>query len=172
MLADFAAEGATRRRGTRLADTPLKSCPVCREISLSISEVQVRGALMPKSLLTSLVLVAWLAGCASSDRDDDWDRDRNDDDTLGGILGGILGGGTGGERVSYRCDDDRRFTAYFERSGRRVSVDTGRRTYRLRSRDDRDEYEDEDGEVRLVTDGDRAELRIEGADDFEDCDAR
>src|SRR3712207_6423491 len=102
---------------------------------------------MRKSLLTTLLLGTWLVGCAGGDRDDDWDRDRNAEDTLGGILGGILAGGTGGERVSYRCDDDRRFTAYFDRGGRGVSVDTGRRTYRLRSRDDRDEYEDEDGEV-------------------------
>jgi hypothetical protein len=110
-------------------------------------------------------------------------RRRRQGDVLGGILGGVLGGGGSGgggilgRQVSYRCDDDRRFTASFQPLGGGVSVDTDRRTYRLHARDgdggrDRREYRSEDGDVRLEVDGDRAELRVEGGDDYEGCEAR
>ena len=141
------------------------------------------------ALGAALGLVAALAGCESSDRDRDRnDRDRDDGgrqgDVLGGILGGVLGGGGGsggggilGRQVSYRCDDGRRFTASFQPLGGGVSVDTDRRTYRLRARDgdggrDRREYRSEDGDVRLEIDGDRAERSVEGGDDYEGCEAR
>ncbi len=143
-------------------------------------------------LVSGVVLgLAALAGCETSDRGRDRDGGRYDDrsggggDVLGGILGGVLGGGGGGgssggilgRRVDYRCDDDRRFTAGFQPLGGGVSVDAGGRTYRLRPRDGggdryRREYRSEDGDVRLETDGDRAELRIEGEDDYRDCEAR
>ena len=137
----------------------------------------------------ALGLAAALAGCETSDRDRDRDDDRSQgEDVLGGILGGVLGGGGGrsgsggggllGQSVSYRCDDDRRFTASFQPFGRGVSVDTERRTYRLYPRDDGDrgrdrrEFRSEDGDVRLEIDGDRAELSVEGGDDYQDCEAR
>ncbi len=108
--------------------------------------------------LGALALAAALAGCVDPGRD----RGRGGDgggDVLGGVLGG---GGLLGSQVSYRCDDDRRFTASFQPFGGGVSVDTGRRTHRLYPRDgdggrDRREYRSEDGDVRLEVDGDRAE---------------
>ena len=137
------------------------------------------------ALGAALGLAAALAGCETSDRDRDRDvDDRRQGDVLGGILGGVLGGGGGsggrgilGRQVSYRCDDDRRFTASYQPLGGGVSVDTDRRTYRLYARDgdggrDRREYRSEDGDVRLEVDGDRAELRVEGGDDYEGCEAR
>ncbi len=137
-------------------------------------------------VLGALALAATLAGCVDSGRD----RDRGGDggrNVLGGVLGDVLGGGSGergsggggllGQSVSYRCDDDRRFTASFQPFGGGVSVDTGRRTHRLYARDgdggrDRREYRSEDGDVRLEVDGDRAELSVEGGDDYEGCEAR
>ena len=135
-----------------------------------------KGAL---ALGAALGLAAALAGCETSDRDRDRDDGRRQGDVLGGVLGGGGSGGGGilGRQVSYRCDDDRRFTASFQPLGGGVSVDTDRRTYRLRARDgdggrDRREYRSEDGDVRLEVDGARAELRVEGGDDYEGCEAR
>jgi hypothetical protein len=118
-----------------------------------------------------LTLVVVLTGCASSDRDRDRNRDQGGglDDLLGGIFGG------GGERVAYRCDDDRRFTVSFDRRGRYASVYTRSRTYELRATDDTGdhrEYRGEGGDVRLEVDGDRAELSIDGEQDYEDCEER
>jgi hypothetical protein len=109
-----------------------------------------------------------LAACVDGDRD----RDRDDGNVFDGGLGGLLG-----QRVSYRCDDDRRFTASFQPFGQGISVDTGRRTYDLERRGsdrdrDRQEYRSRDGDIRLVIDGDEAELSIDGDDDFEDCERR
>jgi hypothetical protein len=115
----------------------------------------------PACTLGVLVLAAMLATCA------DGDRDRDDGSVFGSGLGGLLG-----QRVSYRCDDDRRFTASFQPFGQGISVDTGRRTYDLERRGsgrDRQEYRSRDGDIRLVIDGDDAELSIDGDDDFEDC---
>ena len=126
-------------------------------------------------LVSGVVLgLAVLAGCETSDRGRDRDGGRYDDRSGGG---GGSSGGILGRRVDYRCDDDRRFTAGFQPLGGGVSVDAGGRTYRLQPRDGggdryRREYRSEDGDVRLETDGDRAELRIEGEDDYRDCEAR
>jgi hypothetical protein len=126
-----------------------------------------------RSLLTCsfamLTLIVVLAGCASSDRDRDRERAGSLDDLLGGIFGG------GGERVAYRCDGDRRFTVSFDRRGRYASVYTRSRTYELRATDDTGnhrEYRGEDGDVRLEVEGDRAELSIDGEQDYEDCEER
>lgn len=116
-----------------------------------------------------LTLVVVLTGCASSDRDRNRDQGGGLDDLLGGIFGG------GGERVAYRCDDDRRFTVSFDRRGRYASVYTRSRTYELRATDDTGdhrEYRGEGGDVRLEVDGDRAELSIDGEQDYEDCEER
>ena len=118
--------------------------------------------------LGALALMATLAACVDGDRG----RDRDDGSVFGGGLGGLLG-----QRVSYRCDDDRRFTASFQPFGQGISVDTGRRTYDLERRGsdrdrDRQEYRSRDGDVRLLVDGDEAELSIDGDDDFEDCERR
>jgi hypothetical protein len=129
----------------------------------------VRGiARWPALALGALVLTAMLTSCVDGDRG----RDRDDGSVFGGGLGGLLG-----QRVSYRCDDDRRFTASSQPFGQGVSVDTGRRTYDLERRGgdrdrDRQEYRSRDGDVRLLVDGDEAELSIDGDDDFEDCERR
>ncbi len=122
----------------------------------------------PAQTLGVLAVTAMLAACVDGDRD----RDRDDGNVFGGGLGGLLG-----QRVSYRCDDDRRFTASFQPFGQGISVDTGRRTYDLERRGsdrdrDRQEYRSRDGDIRLVIDGDEAELSIDGDDDFEDCERR
>ena len=130
---------------------------------------RVRGITgRPARTLGALALVATLAACVDGDRG----RDRDDGSVFGGGLGGLLG-----QRVSYRCDDDRRFTASFQPFGQGISVDTGRRTYDLERRSgdrdrDRQEYRSRDGDVRLLVDGDEAELSIDGGDDFEDCERR
>jgi hypothetical protein len=126
----------------------------------------------PARTLGALALTAMLAACVDGDRGRDRDRDRDDGSVFGGGLGGLLG-----QRVSYRCDDDRRFTASFQPFGQGISVDTGRRTYDLERRGgdrdrDRQEYRSRDGDVRLLVDGDEAELSIDGDDDFEDCERR
>ncbi len=130
---------------------------------------RVRGITgRPARTLGALALVATLAACV--DRDRDRGRDRDDGSVFGGRLGGLLG-----QRVSYRCDDDRRFTASFQPFGQGISVDTGRRTYDLERRGgdrDRQEYRSRDGDVRRLVDGDKAELSIAGDDDFEDCEQR
>ena len=122
----------------------------------------------PALTLGTLALAAMLAACVDGDRG----RDRDDGNVFGGGLGGLLG-----QRLSYRCDDDRRFTASFQPFGQGISVDTGRRTYDLERRSgdrdrDRQEYRSRDGDIRLVIDGDEAELSIDGDDDFEDCERR
>jgi hypothetical protein len=71
----------------------------------------------------------------------------------------------------------RRFTASFQTFRQGISVDTGRRTYDLERRGGnrdrhRQEYRSRDGDVRLLVDGDEAELSIDGGDDFEDCERR
>ncbi len=130
---------------------------------------RVRGITgRPARTLGALALVATLAACVDGDRG----RDRDNGSVFGGGLGGLLG-----QRVSYRCDDDRRFTASFQPFGQGISVDTGRRTYDLEHRGsdrdrDRQEYRSRDGDVRLLVDSDEAELSIDGDDDFEDCERR
>jgi len=128
------------------------------------------------ALSTALGLATTLAGCETSDRDRDGGgyggRSESRGDTLGGILGGVLGGGGRSQRVSYRCDDDRRFTASFDRDGRNATVDAGGRTYELRATGDRGEYRGEDGDVRLEVARSRAELRIKDESDYQNCEER
>ena len=123
--------------------------------------------------LGPLLLAVALAACAESDR-----RDRDYGGSgLGGVLGDILGGRGGpfGERVAYRCDDDRRFTVAFERGGRYATVNTEDHSYDLRAEDDRGRsrsYRSDDGDVRLELDRDRAYLRVKDERDYKDCEAR
>lgn len=87
-----------------------------------------------------------------------------------GELGDILGGGGGSRVVEYRCDDDRRLEVAYNSDRDRVTVDTGRDTYRLRLEDrdgSRRQYGDD--EVQLFVDGDEARLRLEDADDIDGC---
>lgn len=111
---------------------------------------------MPKNaLLLTLLAPLAVAGC-----------------TNGSNNGFDFGGLTGGDReVRFRCDDDRSFRVSFNRDRDRATVDAGDRTYRLRLADrdgDRRQY-GEDG-VRLTIDDDNARLRIEGREDYRDCD--
>jgi hypothetical protein len=96
---------------------------------------------------------------------------------LGGCssLGGGIGNGDRTRIVSYRCDDGRQFNAVYSPDGDRVTVDTGKDTYRLRSDGsglvDRT-YSGADGMVHLVSSGSDADLKISGDPDFKDCRTR
>jgi hypothetical protein len=148
----------------------------CRVASVGARRVG-GGTAMARSRTGGLALgamlgLAALAGCETSDRDRDGGRSEGRGDTLGGILGGVLGGDGRSQRVGYRCDDDRRFTASFDRGGRNVTVDAGGRTYELRATGNRGEYRGEDGDVRLEVDRSRAELRIKDESDYQNCEER
>jgi hypothetical protein len=111
----------------------------------------------------ALGMVAILAGCETSDRDEYGGGYSSR--SGGGMLGSMLG-----QQVSYRCDDNRGFTASFQPLGGGASVNVGGQTYRLRSSGS--EYRSEDGDVRLQVDGDQAYLRIADGQDYQDCEAR
>ena len=124
--------------------------------------------LPPPHVLLALVLAGALAACTASDRGDRGGYGR------GGSLGDIFGGGYGngrygGDRVSYRCNDDRRLTVTYYRDG--ASVRAGDRDYDLRE-EDRGRYRSRNGDVQLEADRDRAYLRVKGQKDFQDCRAR
>ena len=77
----------------------------------------------------------------------------------------------GPRTVAFDCDGDRQFMARFSGDRDDVRVDTGARSYDL-------EYTDRDGGMRIYTndndvelrvDDDDAYLRIPGESDFEDC---
>jgi hypothetical protein len=137
----------------------------------------MRPAFPSASVLYPLLLAAALAACADHERGG---RDYGRGDSgLGGVLGDLLGGRGGyggglfGDRVAFRCDDDRRFTVAFERDGRYATVNTEDRSYDLRAEDDRGRsrsYRSDDGDVQL--DLDRAYLRIKDGRDYKDCEAR
>ena len=108
---------------------------------------------------------------------------------LGAALGGCVvaddgnnrgGGGLFGlssRTVAYSCDDDRRMRVNFRDGGRRAVVDTGRDTYSLRRSDSDGDgrvyrSSDDDREVTLRVDGDRARLGVEDGPDLQDCRAR
>jgi hypothetical protein len=123
----------------------------------------------PPHVLVALVLAGALAACTASDR-----GDRGGYYGRGGSLGDIFGGGYGngrygGDRVSYRCDDDRRLTVTYYRDG--ATADAGNRDYDLRA-EGRGQYRSRDGDVRLEADRDRAYLRIKDQKDYQDCRAR
>ena len=93
------------------------------------------------------------------------------------VLAGCAGpGGLGHsdrERVvSYRCDNDRNFRVDYSHNQDSAVVDTGSSTYHLR-RDNSGltggSYRSQDGDVRLSTSGNSADLQISGAKDFQDC---
>ena len=120
------------------------------------------------SLIVPLVLAGTLAACTASDHGDHGGYGN------GGILGDIFGGGYGGgryggDRVSYRCGDDRRLTVTYYRDG--ASVQAGDRDYDLRE-EGRGEYRSRDGDVQLEADRERAYLRIKDQKDYQDCRAR
>lgn len=66
---------------------------------------------------------------------------------------------------AYRCDDDRGFRAAF--AGDRAVVEARDRRYRL-ARTGSNSWRSRDGDVRLVADGSRAELRL-GDRRYRDC---
>lgn len=77
----------------------------------------------------------------------------------------------GPRTVAYECDDDREFAARFSGDRDEVRVDTGARSYDL-------EYSDRDDGMRVYTnrddvelrvDNDEAYLRIPGESDYQDC---
>jgi hypothetical protein len=115
----------------------------------------MRRTAQPLPVLALLLAVA-LAACAGSGRHD---RD--------------YGGGYYGDRVAFRCDDNRRFTVAFERNGRHVTVNTEDHSYDLRAEDDQGRgYGSDQGDVRLELDRDRAYLRVRDEPDYKGCEAR
>ena len=135
-----------------------------------------RNRVRPGALAAGLVLAAALAGCAENGYyGDGYDYSRGGYYGGGGYgSGGLFGGGS--ERVVFRCDDDRSFTARFNARRENVSIDAGRNDYDLRlagRESDRLIYEGrEDGrDVSLTVRRDlrRAYLRIEDGSDFRDC---
>ena len=74
--------------------------------------------------------------------------------------------------MSYRCDNDRSFRVDYSRDQDRAVVDTGSSTYHVHRSNSGvagGSYRSEDGDVRLSTSGDDADLQISGAKDFQDC---
>ncbi len=74
--------------------------------------------------------------------------------------------------VSYRCDNDRSFRVDYSRDQDSAVVDTGTSTYHLHRNNSGlsgGSYRSQDGDVRLSTSGDTADLQISGAKDFQDC---
>ena len=118
--------------------------------------------LVPPSshVLVPLVLAGALAACTASDRGDHGGYGR------GGILGDIFGGGYGGDRVSYRCDDDRRLAVTYYRDG--ATVYAGDRRYDLRDSGG-GRYSSRDGDVQLEADRGRAYLRVKDEKDYQEC---
>lgn len=91
--------------------------------------------------------------------------------SLAGLSGCVVVDRDGGGRdrtVSYRCDDDREFTAQFD--GDRADVRARGQTWRL-ERTGSGEYESDDGDVRLNVGRNQAELRVDDRD-YENCEAR
>ena len=119
----------------------------------------------PSQALVPLVLAGTLAACTASDR-----GDHGGYGGLGDIFGGGYGSGRhGGDRVSYRCDDDRHLTVTYYRDG--ASVRAGDRDYDLQE-GGRGHYRSRDGDVQLEADRDRAYLRIKDQKDYQDCRSR
>ena len=77
----------------------------------------------------------------------------------------------GPRTVAFDCDDDREFMARFSGNRDEVRVDTGARSYDLEYRDREDGmrvYTNRD-DVELRVDNDEAYLRIPGESDYQDC---
>ena len=77
----------------------------------------------------------------------------------------------GPRTVAYECDDDREFVARFSGDRDDVRIDTGGSRYDL-------EYSERDGGMRIYTNRDEVELRVDerdaylripGGSDYEDC---
>ena len=77
----------------------------------------------------------------------------------------------GPRTVAFDCDDDRDFVARFSGDRDAVRIDTGGRSYDLEysDRDDGMRIYTNDDDVELRVDNQEAYLRIPGESDFEDC---
>ena len=115
--------------------------------------------------LVPLALAGALAACTTSDRGDQGGYGRGGG--LGDVFGSIFGGGPGGgDRVSYRCDDDRRLAVTYYRDG--ATVYAGDRRYDLRDSGG-GRYSSRDGDVQLEADRGRAYLRVKDEKDYQEC---
>jgi hypothetical protein len=108
-------------------------------------------------ILVPVAVAGTLAACDASDRGGYGH---------GGGLGGIFGGGYGGDRVSYRCEDDRRLAVTYYRDG--ATVAAGDHRYDLRE-EGRGRYSSRDGDVQLEADRRRAYLRVKDEKDYQEC---
>lgn len=78
------------------------------------------------------------------------------------------------DAVEFDCDDDRDIRVAFLDGGEEVRLFSGDSEAELRLVDTRDGgdvriYESRDGSIRMADDGERLEVRVEGKDNFEDC---
>ena len=78
------------------------------------------------------------------------------------------------ETVEFDCDDDRDIRVAFLDGGDEVRLFSGTESVDLRLVDTRDGgdvriYENRDGSVRMMDDGEQLEVRVEGKENFEDC---
>jgi len=92
-------------------------------------------------------------------------------DQIDEIAGNDDNNNDGPRTVAYDCDDDREFAARFSGDRDEVRVDTGGRSYDLEytDRDDGMRIYSNNDDVELRVDDDEAYLRIPGESDFEDC---
>ena len=108
-------------------------------------------------VLVPMAVAGTLGACAASD---------HSGYGHGGGLGGIFGGGYGGDRVSYRCEDDRRLAVTYYRDG--ATVEAGDHRYDLQEQG-RGRYSSRDGDVQLEADRGRAYLRVKDEKDYQEC---
>jgi membrane-bound inhibitor of C-type lysozyme len=74
--------------------------------------------------------------------------------------------------LAFECDDDRDFTVRLSGDRQEARVEVDDRTYRLEETEregGRRVYRDDDNEVRLIMSDGEADLRLEGAEDYQNC---
>jgi hypothetical protein len=117
---------------------------------------------MPRARLAGVMIggafgLALLSGCADM-------QDQMQD---------VLGEGDDEPRtLAFECDNDRDFRVRLSGDRQEARVEVDDRTYRLEETEregGRRVYRDEDNEVRLIMSNGEADLRFEGAEDYQNC---
>ena len=86
----------------------------------------------------------------------------------------VLGSVGSSRAVAFECDDDRVIRAAFSSDARDVQINSGGESVDLRLVDRRESgdtrvYENRQGTVRLIDEGDEIHVRVQGKDNFENC---